>query len=100
MSTLTNTESLRFRRATYRFWLYCEFFIEDRDDDEDDDDSDSDETQSRNARPLLESLPTDELLELERVANFLQEMCQWINTSSSFALHPNEICQYSYAMQI
>ena len=99
MSRLTHSESLRFRRAIYRFWLYCAFFFrddDDEDDDEDEDDHDDNETQSRNAKSLLESLSTGELLDLERVANFLQEMCKWIITSSSSGLHPFEIGEYSY----
>ena len=72
----------------YRFWLYCESFEE---LGEPDDDDTLEYTQA--TKLLLDTLPTDELLEFERVAKFLNEICEWNVIASSPALH-QQICQY------
>ena len=67
---------------------------EDDEDDEDDDWGEDVSESRQKAKLLLESLPTNELLELERVANFLDEICKWAATYRSSLLHDHEICEY------
>ncbi|KZT06332.1 uncharacterized protein LAESUDRAFT_679904 [Laetiporus sulphureus 93-53] len=63
-SKLTVDESSRFRRAMYRFWLYCELYREPPDED----------WYTFPRRVFFQALPLEELLELGRAADFCAEL--------------------------
>ncbi|EKM60840.1 uncharacterized protein PHACADRAFT_133680 [Phanerochaete carnosa HHB-10118-sp] len=64
-SKLTSEESLRFHRAAYRFWLYCKRVQAELEEND------------TGYEQILDSWPTDGLLEIDRVASFLQDVLSW-----------------------
>ncbi|OCH96683.1 hypothetical protein OBBRIDRAFT_17368 [Obba rivulosa] len=80
-SRLSEVESYRFHRAVYRFWLYVAYMKERRNQDDHSDDDNvllPAQDELLDCAPLLDSFPSDELYEIDRVYSFLQETAQWI----------------------
>ncbi|KAI0670185.1 hypothetical protein C8Q78DRAFT_1093730 [Trametes maxima] len=94
-SVLEPTESLKFQRALYRYWLCFKileaegyWWKEDGDEDSDDEDEDVDEEVERQEKLLhdgfcgfLKDVPTQELLEILEIRAFLGEMRTWLMTA-------------------
>ena len=85
---LDGDEVLRFDRAIYRYWLYCEMvercaFVEDRDEDEDEEDDydDSEEPEEKAMRTglikVIGELDTKEMYQVYHAATFCQETARW-----------------------
>ncbi|KAJ7879045.1 hypothetical protein B0H14DRAFT_2710312 [Mycena olivaceomarginata] len=70
-SVLTPAESLRFQRATYRIMFYCKLFCGDVDDREEDV-----QLIRRQRTAVLSEYPTDELLQLYAVVDFMRDILE------------------------
>ncbi|KAI0651572.1 hypothetical protein C8Q79DRAFT_44241 [Trametes meyenii] len=90
---LEPSESLKFHRAMYRYWLCFKILEEEgfwwkMDEDSDDEDGDEEEEEERMEKlvhdgflEFLKGMPTQELLELLEIRAFLEEMRTWVTSA-------------------
>lgn len=97
---LEPSESMRFQRAIYRYWLDLDiaaFRVEIYDcEDESSDDPDGEpmwKALRTGATKLFKDLPTDELLELLAVASFCEETHKWVSAADYMSVN-SIFCTY------